>query len=91
MNTRGLMELVALNVGYDLGILSPRNLHDARAHGARDDGHDRAARDTHRQLVQSADASRGIERLRSVAGGGMGKGSAPPVSMMRERFREESS
>jgi Kef-type K+ transport system membrane component KefB len=23
MNTRGLMELVALNVGYDLGILSP--------------------------------------------------------------------
>jgi Kef-type K+ transport system membrane component KefB len=23
-NTRGLMELVALNVGYDLGILSPR-------------------------------------------------------------------
>jgi Kef-type K+ transport system membrane component KefB len=24
MNTRGLMELVALNVGYDLGILSPR-------------------------------------------------------------------
>ncbi len=24
MNTRGLMELVALNIGYDLGILSPR-------------------------------------------------------------------
>jgi Kef-type K+ transport system membrane component KefB len=24
MNTRGLMELVALNLGYDLGILSPR-------------------------------------------------------------------
>jgi Kef-type K+ transport system membrane component KefB len=24
MNTRGLMELVALNVGYDLGVLSPR-------------------------------------------------------------------
>jgi Kef-type K+ transport system membrane component KefB len=24
MNTRGLMELIALNVGYDLGILSPR-------------------------------------------------------------------
>ncbi len=24
MNTRGLMELVALNVGYDLGIISPR-------------------------------------------------------------------
>jgi len=23
MNTRGLMELVALNIGYDLGILSP--------------------------------------------------------------------
>ena len=23
MNTRGLMELIALNVGYDLGILSP--------------------------------------------------------------------
>ena len=24
MNTRGLMELVVLNLGYDLGILSPR-------------------------------------------------------------------
>ena len=24
MNTRGLMELIALNIGYDLGILSPR-------------------------------------------------------------------
>ena len=24
MNTRGLMELVALNIGYDLGILSPQ-------------------------------------------------------------------
>jgi Kef-type K+ transport system membrane component KefB len=23
MNTRGLMELIALNVGYDLGILTP--------------------------------------------------------------------
>ena len=23
MNTRGLMELIVLNVGYDLGILSP--------------------------------------------------------------------
>ena len=24
MNTRGLMELIALNIGYDLGILSQR-------------------------------------------------------------------
>ncbi|MEI4878528.1 cation:proton antiporter, partial [Klebsiella pneumoniae] len=24
MNTRGLIELIALNMGYDLGILSPR-------------------------------------------------------------------
>jgi len=24
MNTRGLMELIALNIGYDMGILSPR-------------------------------------------------------------------
>ena len=23
MNTRGLMELIALNIGYDLGVLSP--------------------------------------------------------------------
>ena len=23
MNTRGLMELIVLNIGYDLGILSP--------------------------------------------------------------------
>jgi hypothetical protein len=24
MNTRGLIELIALNLGYDMGILSPR-------------------------------------------------------------------
>ena len=24
MNTRGLMELVVLNIGYDLGMLSPQ-------------------------------------------------------------------
>jgi len=24
MNTRGLVELIALNIGYDLGILTPR-------------------------------------------------------------------
>jgi Kef-type K+ transport system membrane component KefB len=24
MNTRGLMELIALNIGYDMGIVSPR-------------------------------------------------------------------
>jgi Kef-type K+ transport system membrane component KefB len=24
MNTRGLMELIALNIGYEMGILSPR-------------------------------------------------------------------
>src|SRR6185436_4053532 len=24
MNTRGLIELIALNIGYDIGILSPR-------------------------------------------------------------------
>ena len=24
MNTRGLMEVIALNIGYDLGIISPR-------------------------------------------------------------------
>ena len=24
MNTRGLMELIILNIGYDLGILSPQ-------------------------------------------------------------------
>ena len=24
MNTRGLVELIVLNIGYDLGILSPR-------------------------------------------------------------------
>jgi len=24
MNTRGLMELIALNIGYDLGVLSPK-------------------------------------------------------------------
>ena len=43
MNTRGLMELVALNVGYDLGILSPRMFTMLVADGARHDGDDRPA------------------------------------------------
>ena len=28
MNTRGLMELIVLNVGLDLGVISPTALHD---------------------------------------------------------------
>ena len=37
MNTRGLMELIALNIGYDMGILSLAYFHHARHHGAGDD------------------------------------------------------
>ena len=43
MNTRGLMELIVLNVGYDLGILSPRMFTMLVRDGARDDGHDGTA------------------------------------------------
>ena len=34
MNTRGLMELIALNVGYDLGVISPEMFNLARVDGA---------------------------------------------------------
>ena len=34
MNTRGLMELIVLNIGYDLGILSPEAIFDDGADGA---------------------------------------------------------
>ena len=51
MNTRGLMELVALNVGYDLGILTPEIFTDDGADGAGHDRHDRAARVSQSQLA----------------------------------------
>jgi Kef-type K+ transport system membrane component KefB len=37
MNTRGLIELIVLNIGYDLGILSPRIFINDGLHGS---GHD---------------------------------------------------
>ena len=37
MNTRGLMELIVLNIGLDLGVISPALVRDAGDHGA---GHD---------------------------------------------------
>ena len=42
MNTRGLMELIVLNVGLDLGVISPDALHDAGDDGDRDDHGDDA-------------------------------------------------
>ncbi len=41
MNTRGLMELIVLNMGYDLGILSPRDICDAGADGTSHHFYDR--------------------------------------------------
>ena len=41
MNTRGLTELIVLNIGLDLGVISHHALHDARRDGARDDVHGR--------------------------------------------------
>lgn len=43
MNTRGLVELIALNIGYDLGILPPRIFFHDGADGAGHDLHDRPA------------------------------------------------
>ncbi len=40
MNTRGLMELVALSIGRELGGHLPDDVHDARDHGAGDDVRD---------------------------------------------------
>jgi Kef-type K+ transport system membrane component KefB len=43
MNTRGLMELIALNIGYDLGFVPQFDVHHARSDGGGDDLDDRAA------------------------------------------------
>ena len=43
MNTRGLMELIVLNVGLDLGVISPKIIHDDGVDGARHHAHDDAA------------------------------------------------
>ena len=59
MNTRGLMELVALNVGYDLGHPVAADVHDAGADGARDDRHDRA---THRSRIATRRKGGGQDR-----------------------------
>ena len=40
MNTRGLVELIVLNIGLDLGVITPTPVHDARHHGARHDDDD---------------------------------------------------
>jgi Kef-type K+ transport system membrane component KefB len=42
MNTRGLMELVILNIGRELGVIHGRGLRDDDYHGAGDDGVDNA-------------------------------------------------
>ena len=42
MNTRGLTELVLLQVGLKLKVLDVPAVHDAGGHGHRDDRHDRA-------------------------------------------------
>ena len=42
MNTRGLMELIALNVGYDLGILTPKVFTMMVLMALADDGDDRS-------------------------------------------------
>ena len=43
MNTRGLVELVVLNIGYDLGILSGQNFRNDGIDGTRYDIYDRPA------------------------------------------------
>ena len=43
MNTRGLMELVGLDIGYDMGILSQRIFTMVVNHGSRHDCHDGTA------------------------------------------------
>ena len=40
MNTRGLVELIVLNIGLDLGVITPAPVHDAGDHGARHDHDD---------------------------------------------------
>ena len=42
MNTRGLMELIVLNVGLELGVISPTLFDDVRADGPGDDNRDDA-------------------------------------------------
>ena len=41
MNTRGLMELVVLNIGFDLGVLTSEMFHDDGDYGIGHDFYDR--------------------------------------------------
>ena len=55
MNTRALMELIVLNIGYDLRLHPAKRLHHAGDHGGRHDAHDGAA-------AAGAAAARGLCR-----------------------------
>ena len=59
MNTRGLTELIVLNIGLSLGMISPAAVHDARRDGARDDVHDRACAAADRPEEGAVRAARG--------------------------------
>ena len=60
MNTRGLMELIVLNVGLDLRIISPTLFAMTGAHGRRHDG-------AHRTAARPARASAGRSPGRAVS------------------------
>ena len=62
MNTRALMELIVLNIGFQLGFIPPGRLHHAGDHGGRHHDHDRAA-------AAGPAAARGLSR--QVSGRGL--------------------
>ena len=70
MNTRGLTELIILNVGLEKGLLSPDAVHDDGDHGARDHGHDRAAAGAHLSPAPGRPRHRGGRAGRARRRGG---------------------
>ena len=72
MNTRGLTELIVLNLALEKGVDLRRAVRDARDHGARHDAHGRAAAEAARpEATSTARRSRRSSRTRASASPGL--------------------
>ena len=86
MNTRGLTELIILNVGLEKGLLEPRAVHADGDHGARDHGHDRAAARVHLSPAPGRPRHR-----RGRAGGARRRGGRPDPGAEPSRCRQRGA
>ena len=66
MNTRGLMELIVLNIGLELRVLSPTLFAMLVADGDGDDVRDHADSALHHARLQNLRAAGGAERTRTT-------------------------